>query len=144
MAAHLEANQEARAVVNFAPVLLEQIETYLIQIERWRHGAGKIGDPLLAALVAEELPETGTPAFLGLIEKSLRANRGGSSIVTPPTHIWRNWPSFTARNRNFKIHLGPFAVPIFLVWYHLGWMGRPFAGKPLHSEPAKRSQLLDG
>jgi alpha-amylase/alpha-mannosidase (GH57 family) len=32
MAAHLEANQEARAVVNFAPVLLEQIETYLIQI----------------------------------------------------------------------------------------------------------------
>ena len=55
MAAHLEGNPEARAVVNFAPVLLEQIETYLIQIERWRHGAGGIGDPLLAALVAEEL-----------------------------------------------------------------------------------------
>ena len=42
MAAHLEANPDARAVVNFAPVLLEQIETYLIQIEKWRHGAGEL------------------------------------------------------------------------------------------------------
>ena len=51
MAAHLEAHPDARAVVNFAPVLLEQIETYLYHIERWRHGGQTIGDPLLAALV---------------------------------------------------------------------------------------------
>ncbi len=33
MAAHLEANPEARAVVNFAPVLLEQIDDYAAQIQ---------------------------------------------------------------------------------------------------------------
>ena len=61
MAAHLDTHPGARAVVNFAPILLEQIEIYLVDIERWRHGAGEIGDPLLAALVASELPEPGAP-----------------------------------------------------------------------------------
>ena len=32
MAAHLEAVPEARAVVNFAPILLEQIEDYIGQV----------------------------------------------------------------------------------------------------------------
>ena len=63
MAAHLEAHPDARAVVNFAPVLLEQIEEYLVQIECWRHKGTGIGDPVLAALVSESLPEPGSPGF---------------------------------------------------------------------------------
>ena len=35
MAAHLEDNPEAKAVVNFAPVLLEQIDDYVVQLEAW-------------------------------------------------------------------------------------------------------------
>lgn len=83
MAAHLEAHPGARAVVNFAPVLLEQIEEYLVQIERWRHSGATIGDPVLAALVAESLPEPGSPGFLELMEKCLRANenRDRKSVV---------------------------------------------------------------
>ncbi|KMQ74424.1 glycoside hydrolase family 57 protein [Marinobacter subterrani] len=123
MAAHLEHEPQARAVVNFAPILLEQIETYLVQIERWRHGAGDIGDPLLAALVAEELPETGTPAFLGLMEKSLRAN---------PDRIIKRYPAYARlaeladvyrKKPELQRYISSRFLSDLLVWYHLGWMG---------------------
>lgn len=42
MAAHIESQPVARAVVNFAPTLLEQIETYLLQIEQWRYGKARL------------------------------------------------------------------------------------------------------
>lgn len=123
MAAHLEQQPEARAVVNFAPILLEQIEAYLVQIERWRHGAGAIGDPLLSALVSEQLPETGTPAFLELLEKSLRAN---------PERIIKRYPAYRRLAELAEVYRdkpelqryisGRFLSDL-LVWYQLGWMG---------------------
>lgn len=123
MAAHLEREPNARAVVNFAPILLEQIETYLVQIERWRHGAGPIGDPLLAALVSDQLPETGTPGFLGLVEKSLRANPeriirryAAYSRLADLAEVYRQKPELQ------RYISGGFLVDL-LVWYHLGWMG---------------------
>lgn len=123
MAAHLEREPEARAVVNFAPVLLEQIETYLLQIERWRHDAGEIGDPLLAALVAEVLPENGTPAFLGLVEKSLRAH---------PERIIKRYAAYDhlaelagiyRKKPTLQRYISSQFLPDLLVWYHIGWMG---------------------
>ena len=123
MAAHLEANPDARAVVNFAPVLLEQIETYLLQIEKWRHGAGEIGDPLLAALVAEQLPETGTPAFLGLIEKSLRANRERIINRYPAYAQLAELAEVYRKKPELQRYISSRFLSDLLVWYHLGWMG---------------------
>ncbi|CCG95316.1 putative Glycosyl hydrolase family 57 [Marinobacter nauticus ATCC 49840] len=122
MAAHLEAHPDARAVVNFAPVLLEQIETYLYHIERWRHGGQTIGDPLLAALVDPSLPEPGSPAFLDLMEKCLRANA---------ERIIKRFPAYARlaevaelyRTRpNIQRYLSTQFLADLLVWYHLGWM----------------------
>ena len=56
MAAHLEAEPAARAVVNFAPILLEQIEDYVAQIQGYLQGHGVIKDPLLAELAEPALP----------------------------------------------------------------------------------------
>ncbi|WP_372971719.1 glycoside hydrolase [Marinobacter sp.] len=129
MAAHLEHEPEAKAVVNFAPILLEQIETYLVQIERWRIGAGEIGDPLLAALVADELPETGTPAYLGLVEKCLRAN---------PDRIISRYPTFARlaemadiyrEKPELQRYISSRFLSDLLVWYHLGWMGETIRQK---------------
>ena len=52
MAAHLEAVPGARAVVNFAPLLLEQIEDYARQVDGFLNNSLAIRDPLLAALVS--------------------------------------------------------------------------------------------
>ncbi len=56
MAAHLEAVPDARAVVNFAPILLEQIEDYAGQIEGFLTDSGAIRDPVLAELAEPALP----------------------------------------------------------------------------------------
>ncbi|MGC8118917.1 glycoside hydrolase [Marinobacter sp. VGCF2001] len=122
MAAHLEAHPEARAVVNFAPVLLEQIETYLCDIERWRHDGQPMGDPLLNALPAKSLPEAGSPAFLELMEKCLKANN---------ERIIKRFPAYTQladiaelyRTRpDIQRYLSRQFLADLLVWYHLGWM----------------------
>lgn len=122
MAAHLEAHPDARAVVNFAPVLLEQIETYLYHIERWRHGGQTIGDPLLAALVDPALPEPGSPAFLDLMEKCLRAN--AERIITRfPAYARLAEVADLYRTRpDIQRYLSTQFLADLLVWYHLGWM----------------------
>ena len=50
MAHHLETIPGARAVVNFTPVLLEQIEEYAVQVDSFLGDYGTIRDPVLAAL----------------------------------------------------------------------------------------------
>ena len=74
MVAHIEAVPEARAVVNFAPILLEQIEDYVVQIEGYLRGHGSIRDPLLAALVEPALPGNERER-MKLMRSCLRANR---------------------------------------------------------------------
>ncbi|TNE97686.1 MAG: glycoside hydrolase [Gammaproteobacteria bacterium] len=123
MAGHLEAHPEARAVVNFAPILLEQIETYLVQIERWRHGAGTIGDPLLAALVAEDLPEPGTPPFLDLVEKCLRANNDRIIQRFPAYAKLAELAGFYQTKPQLQRYISPMLLSDLVVWYHIGWMG---------------------
>ena len=123
MAAHLEQEPGARAVVNFAPVLLEQIEIYLVQIERWRHGAGEIGDPLLAALVADQLPATGTPAFLGLMEKCLRANSDRIIGRYPAFKRLAELADIYRKKPELQRYISSRFLSDLLVWYHLGWMG---------------------
>ena len=46
MAAHLEDVPEARAVVNFAPVLLDQINDYANQLHGYLKDAAALRDPL--------------------------------------------------------------------------------------------------
>ena len=123
MAAHLEAHPQARAVINFSPVLLEQIEDYLIQIERWRHGGAPIGDSVLAALVSENLPEPGSTGYLELMDKCLRAN---------PDRIIRRFAPFARlaevagvyhSRPEIQRYLSPQFLSDLVAWYHLGWLG---------------------
>ena len=74
MAAHIEAVPEARAVVNFSPILLEQLEDYIAQIRAYLEGHGVIQDALLAELAEPALPGN-TQDRLRLMHDCLRANR---------------------------------------------------------------------
>ena len=55
MAAHLEAHPGARAVVNFAPVLLEQIADYAAQLEDCLGRGSAIRDPLLGTSIRDSV-----------------------------------------------------------------------------------------
>ena len=74
MAAHLEAVPGAKAVVNFAPVLLEQIDDYAAQVSGYLRDHKALRDPLLAALDDPVLP-THSERRLELINACLRVNR---------------------------------------------------------------------
>jgi len=122
MAAHLEAVPEARAVINFAPVLLEQIEDYSQQLEDYLNHGRALRDPLLRAL-AEPVITSNPQKRIGLIKDCLRANK----------------QRLIDRFKNFKalatmaetIIALPDTVAYYddqffsdlLVWYHLAWMG---------------------
>lgn len=121
MAAHLEAVPEARAVVNFAPILLEQIEDYIIQIRAYLEGHGAIRDPLLAELAEPALPGN-AQARLALMQDCLRANRermidrfeAYQRLVTMAEWYEGHPQSLIYASNQFLADL--------LVWYHLGWM----------------------
>lgn len=122
MVAHLESEPDARAVVNFAPILLEQIEDYAIQIETWLERGEAIRDPLLAALGAEDMPQSAEQR-LWLAQSCLKANR---------THMVEPWPIFKGlvdmvawmqhQDHTIDYVSDQFLVDL-LVWYHLAWMG---------------------
>ncbi|MFA7387028.1 MAG: hypothetical protein WCZ87_05130, partial [Thiohalobacteraceae bacterium] len=56
MAAHIEAVPGARAVVNFAPILLDQLADYAGQVRGFLRDGKMVRDPLLAALANAALP----------------------------------------------------------------------------------------
>jgi hypothetical protein len=122
MVAHLEAQPKARAVFNFAPILLEQLDDYAQQIANYFSKNEVIRDSVLASLVEKKLPEAGTPEFIALAKKYLRANRQRMIERFP---IYKELADIadglTERssiakylNEQFLIDLG--------FWYHLSWM----------------------
>lgn len=122
MAAHLEGQPEARAVVNFAPILLEQIDDYARQIAAWQVRGERIRDPLLAALSGPGLP-LDLPSRRAIIAACRRANA---------QHLIARFPCFSElidladwidRHRNADAYLSDQYVADLLVWYHLAWTG---------------------
>jgi alpha-amylase/alpha-mannosidase (GH57 family) len=122
MVYHLEEYPKARAVVNFAPVLLEQLADYAVQIDAWRSHGRLISDPLLAALAGPGLP-VDVESRKGLVEACLRANQEHlidrfevfAELVELARWLEGREQAHAYVNDQFLADL--------LVWYHLAWMG---------------------
>jgi len=122
MAAHLENQPNAKAVVNFVPILLEQLDDYAKQIERFLQTGQEIRDTLLMHLAAAVLPSE-SETRLHIIQNCLKANE---------ERIINRYPAFKqlaelARWHTKHPHSGLYINNQFLVdllmWYHLGWLG---------------------
>lgn len=121
MAAHLEAIPEAIAVINFSPVLLDQIAACGQEIAAHLATGKPLADPLLAALTGS-LPQT-PEGRLALIDACLHANR---QRLIEPLPAYRqladlaNWIKATPA-------MLPYLTDGFMhdlaVWYHLAWCG---------------------
>ncbi|MGR9045492.1 MAG: glycoside hydrolase [Gammaproteobacteria bacterium] len=122
MIAHLDAVPEAKAVVNFAPILLEQIEDYARQISNYLHDGIAIADPLLAALVAPTVPPD-SDERLKLIKDCLRANRERQIDRYPAFQKLVRMAEWLEQNDEALNYLNSQFTNDLLVWYHLAWMG---------------------
>jgi alpha-amylase/alpha-mannosidase (GH57 family) len=81
MVAHLEAVPKAKAVVNFAPILLEQIEEYARQVACYLHDGISITDPLLAALADPCIPSD-TEERMKLVKDCMRRTGKGNKPLS--------------------------------------------------------------
>ncbi len=120
MAAHLEANPKARAVVNFVPLLLEQIDDYGQNLRAYLEHGTPLKDPLLAALVA--VP-SGTGGRADLMRKCLRANAARLIIPNPPYAQLAELARCALDNPGAIAYLGENYYFDLAVWYQLAWMG---------------------
>ncbi len=122
MASHLESNPQARAVVNFAPVLLEQIEDYARQIRAHLESGSPIGDRLLAALDSPA-PPPGNEERLTLIRECLRANRANVIDRFPAYARLARLADCLEEDPGSLMYVDEQFFADILTWYHLGWMG---------------------
>jgi alpha-amylase/alpha-mannosidase (GH57 family) len=122
MVAHLEAVPEARAVVNFAPVLLEQIEDYARQARKFLSNSGAIRDPLLAALDRPVLPSA-PEQRLGLIKACLRANEQRLIHRFAPYRQLAEMAGWVGEHHDVLLYVSDQFLVDLLMWYHLAWMG---------------------
>lgn len=122
MVAHLEAVPEAKAVFNFSPVLLEQLDDYARNLRAWQKEGSPVRDEVLAALVAGQLPEPGSEAFFTLAKKCLRANRQRIIERFAPYTWLADQVDSLAEDDLLCRYLSEQFLADLLVWYHLGWM----------------------
>ncbi|MDY6828646.1 MAG: glycoside hydrolase family 57 protein [Pseudomonadota bacterium] len=122
MAALLEQEPGARAVVNFAPILVEQILDYAKQVDRYFVRHIRIKDPYLAALVDPVLPVQEDERAL-LIQQCLRANRERLIQRFPAYQRLADFAETALAQRRCLSYLNSQFVADLLVWYHLAWLG---------------------
>lgn len=121
MAWHIENVPAAKAVVNFAPTLLEQLADYDQQLQSRFKGIGHLKDPLLIALDSPAQP-TKLEERKELISDCLRANEEKlikpfpyfSALVDTARWLLDEPERLVYINEQFLIDL--------VVWYHLVWM----------------------
>jgi len=122
MAAHLENNSEARAVVNFAPVLLEQIDDYAQQLENYLQHGQALRDPLLSTL-ADPVLSLNEEKRLYVIKSCLRANK---ERLVEPFDVFTTLSEMAEAGLKAPEIISYYSEQFFsdlLVWYHLAWMG---------------------
>ncbi|MCH8503518.1 MAG: glycoside hydrolase, partial [Ectothiorhodospiraceae bacterium] len=123
MAAHLEqAPEGVKAVLNFPPVLLEQLAEYAKRIGAHLGNGAELGDKLLSALARPQLPDERAQRH-ALLERCLHAQE---------THMIGRFPAYARladmTRRALETDPGPDYLSDrhladLLVWYHLAWMG---------------------
>lgn len=119
MAWHFEHHPGMRAVVNWVPVLLDQLEDYADQFE-----SGKLRDPLLRLLARDTAEPMGAQERALLAERCLSVENLGMIQHYPHfKHLFELYWSFESRGQAALAYLSDQFFYDVLTWYHLAWTG---------------------
>jgi alpha-amylase/alpha-mannosidase (GH57 family) len=127
MAAHLEAQPRAQAVINFSPILLEQIDDYAQQVEEYLNQGTPIRDPVLAS-VCGPLPHDSE----GRWQFIKKCPEGGDlSRIVERFKPYQRIKQIISTLEEFKSRSGKEAIDYLdeqffvdlMIWRHLGWLG---------------------
>ncbi len=124
MAAHLERYPDARAVVNFVPILLEQLDDYRIQIDHYAQGFDStwLRDTVLSSLVAAE-SITDPEERIRVVRALTRANEERLVRRFEPFQDLIDLSRALLTSTEQGEYLSDAFISDLSVWYHLAWMG---------------------
>jgi len=121
MAAHLEAHPGARAVVNFTPVLLEQLDELSQGVAQHLSDGAALPDPVLALLGPDPVPAA--PAErLELMRACLRAQRKHMIERFGPYLELATLVETLASLERVQ-YASDQLIHDLAVWYHIAWLG---------------------
>ncbi len=121
MAAHMEANPAVRAVVNFTPVLLEQLEEISQRVAAHLRTGSPLPDPVLALLGPDPVPAD--PAErLELLRACLKAQRK-QMIERFGPYLELATLAETLATPERVSYASDQLIHDLAVWYHLAWLG---------------------
>ena len=121
MAAHLESNPAARAVVNFTPLLIEQLEEIARRIAEHLKAGTPLPDPVLALLGPEAVPSA--PAErLALLRACLRGHRQHMIERFGP-YLELATIAETLGTPERIAYASDQFIQDLAVWHHLAWLG---------------------
>lgn len=122
MAAIVEAVPQSRVVVNFSPVLLDQINDYVQQFKRYFQSGESFNDKLLSALAAPTIGPTQTRRH-DIVKQCVRANKERLVQRFKPYQELVVLAQQALTNPGYLDYLDEQYFFDLLVWYHLVWMG---------------------
>lgn len=121
MAFHLETHPNARAVFNFVPVLLDQLEDYAGQF-----ASGEMRDPLLALLGMENLNDVSPEQHQLVLDSCFRSDHSKMIEPYPPYKRLHDLYLFLqgrCEGEEAFTYLSGQYLSDLLTWYHLVWCG---------------------
>lgn len=119
MAYHLETHPQTKAVINFVPILLDQLEDFTEQF-----ATGQIRSPLLRLLATPELERITLEDRLYVFDSCFLSNH--ETMLRPyPTYkrLHELYQIFNKRSESELTYISGQYLSDLLVWYHLAWMG---------------------
>lgn len=119
MAHHLETHPGIRLVVNFVPVLLDQLEDYCQQFAK-----AKIRDPLLRLLATPDLKQISAQDRVLIFKSCFLSNHKTMLKPYPAYQALRNlYDDMQALGDKEMIYASGQYLADLLMWYHLAWTG---------------------
>lgn len=119
MAYHLERHPKVRAVVNFVPILLDQLEDYADQF-----ATGQLRDPLLRLLAHDNSCDLSPEQRQLALDACFRSNH--TKMISPYPAYKRLLELFNrlqADGETALSYLSGQYIADLLTWYHLAWCG---------------------
>lgn len=119
MAYHLERHPKVHAVLNFVPILLDQLEDYTDQF-----ATGQLRDPLLRLLAHENFGDLSPEQLKLALDSCFRSNH--TKMIAPYPAYMRLLELFNRLQVDGEVALSYLSgqyVADLLTWYHLVWCG---------------------
>ena len=150
MVMHLEAHPKMHVVVNFAPVLLEQLDDYATQLKHWLDDGQAMKDPMLNLLAGVTPIPLSPPERFKLLCDCQRAN--AEKMIDPYPAFKRllepvnsMFPGGVCDDHDTGClqYLNSQYFIDVLVWYHIVWLGHALKQTQTSKDLIKKASMYD-